>query len=71
MMLMFFIIVMCSYFYSVCLVSLVLKKPYSKEHLSVVAFKYSTCDIGNEFELCSMLKHGSNGKCMIYGPNGI
>ena len=44
-MLIFSIIVMCSYVYSVCLLSQVLKKSYLKEHLSVVASKYSLCDM--------------------------
>ena len=44
MMLIFSVIVMCSYLYSVCLVSWVLKNTYLKEHLSVIASKYSICD---------------------------
>ena len=36
--LIFAIIVICPYLYSMCLVSLVLKNTYFKEHLSVIAF---------------------------------
>ena len=57
----------------VCLVSRVLKNKYFKEHLSVVASKYSICDMENkaeEFTLCSMFKHIPNGTGMVYGPNG-
>ena len=69
---------MCSYLYSVCLVSRVVKNPYFKEQLSVVASKYSICDMENntcEFKLCSMFKHRPNGKAwfmapMEYSPNG-
>ena len=42
------VIVMCSYLYPVCLVSRVLSNSYFKEHLSVVDFKYSICDIENK-----------------------
>ena len=48
MMLIFSIIVMCSYPSSVWLVWLVLKNTSFKEHLSVVASKYSTWDIENK-----------------------
>ena len=40
-MLISFIIVMCSYLYSVCLVCLVLKSSYFKEHLPVVQWLLS------------------------------
>ena len=39
------ITVMCSYLYSVCLVSQVLKNTYFKEHFSVVVSKYSLSDM--------------------------
>ena len=42
------VIAMCSYLYSVCLVSRVSKNTYLKEHLSVVASKYSICNMENE-----------------------
>ena len=64
---------MRSYLYPVCLVSRVLKNTYFREHLSVVASKYSIYDMENEteeFTLCSMFKHISSGKGMVYGPNG-
>ena len=64
---------MCSYLYSVCLVSRVLKNTYFKEHFSVVAYKYNIRDMKNntqEFKLCSMFKHSTNEKGMVYGPNG-
>ena len=57
------VIVMCSYLYSVCLVSRVLKNAYFKELISVVASKYSICDMENktqEFKLCSMFKKDSS-----------
>ena len=38
-------IVMCSYLYSVCLVSWILKNTYVKEHLSVIASKYNIYDM--------------------------
>ena len=47
MMPIFSIFVMCSYLYPVCLVSLVLKNTYFKEHLSVVASKYSLSEMEN------------------------
>ena len=64
---------MCSYLYSVCLLSQVLKKTYPKEHLSVVASKYSLCDMENntQSKLCSMFKYSPKGKGMVYGPNEI
>ena len=46
-MLIFSIIVICSYLYSVCLFSLVLKDTYFKEHLSLVASKYSLTNMEN------------------------
>ena len=70
----FSIIVICSYLYSVCLVSAVLKNMYFKKHFSVVASKWSLCNTENntlEFKLCLMFKHSPNGKGMVYGPNGI
>ena len=44
-----------------------------KEHLSVIASKYSICDMKiktYEFTLCSTFKHSPNGKDMFYGPKG-
>ena len=41
-------IVMCSYLYSVCLVSRVLKNTYLKKHLSVIASKYNIYDMENK-----------------------
>ena len=73
MMLIVSVIVMCSYIYSVWLVSRVLKHTYLKEHLSVIASKYSICDMENkakEFTLCSIFKDSLNRKGMVYGPNG-
>ena len=67
------VIAVCSYLYPVYLVSRVLKNTYFREHLSVVASKYSIYDMENEteeFTLCSMFKHISSGKGMVYGPNG-
>ena len=64
---------MCSYLYSECLVSRVLKNTYFRENLSVVASKYNIHDMENqteEFTICLMFKHISNGKGMVYGPNG-
>ena len=46
-MLIFSVIVMRSYLYSVCLISQVLKKTYFKEHLLVIASKYNLCDMEN------------------------
>ena len=69
-MLIFCIIVMCLYLYSLSLVCWALN---NKEQLSVVASKYSICDMENntqEFKLCLVFKHSPNGKGMIYGPNG-
>ena len=74
MMLMFSVIVMCSHLCSVCLVCRVLKDTYFKEHLSVVASKYSICNTKNnawKLKLCSMFKHSPNWKGMVYVPNGI
>ena len=51
MMWIFSIIVMCSYLYAVCLVCRVLKNIYFKEHLSVVASRYSICDMENNRNL--------------------
>ena len=70
MMLILSINAMRSYLYPVCLVSRVLKNTYFREQLSVVASKYSICDMENELTLCSMFKHIPNGKGMVYGPNG-
>ena len=56
-----------------CEVSLVLQNTYLKEHLLVVASKYSLSDMKNntqEFKLCSMSKHSPYGKDIVYGPNG-
>ena len=67
-MLIFCIIVMCLYLYSGCLVYRVLKNTYFKEDLSVVASKYSICDMEkntSEFKLCSVFKHSPNGKGMV------
>ena len=64
---------MCLYLYLVSLVSRVLKSKYFNEHYSVVASKYSICDMLNktqELTLCSMFKHSPSGKGMVYGPNG-
>ena len=47
MMLIFTIIVMHSYPYSVCLVCLVLKKTFFNEHRCVIASKYSICNTEN------------------------
>ena len=73
MMLMFSIIVMCSCLYLVCLLCRVLKKTYFKQHLSVVASKYSLSDTQNntQSKSCSMFKYIPNGKDIAYGPNGI
>ena len=72
MMLIFSIIVMCSYFYLVCLLYRVLKKTYLKQHLSVVPSTYSLSATQNntQSKLCLMFKYSPNGKG-IYGPNGI
>ena len=73
MMLIVSVIVMCSYIYTVCLVSRVLKDIYLKKHLSVIASKYSIFDMENktkEFTLCSMFKYSPNRKGMVYCPNG-
>ena len=72
MMLIFSIIVMCSYLYLVCLLYRVLKKTYFKQHLSVVASKYSLSATPNntQSKLCSMFKYGPSGKGIVYGPNG-
>ena len=50
-----------SYLHSVCLVTLVLKNSYFKEHLPVVASKYSLSDVENNtsklfFEVIMMVK---------------
>ena len=73
MMLIFSAIVMCLYLYSVCLVSRVLKNTYLKENLSVIASKYSICDMEKktyEFTLCSMFKYSPNEKDLVYSPSG-
>ena len=51
MMLIFTIIVMCLYLYSVCLICLVLKDTYFREQPWVIAFKYSICDTENDKNL--------------------
>ena len=69
-MLVFSIIVICSYLYSVCLVCRFLKNTNFKGHLSVVVSKHSLCDTESntsEFKLTLMFKLSSNGK----GPSGI
>ena len=73
MMLIFSIIVMSSYLYLVCLLYRVLKKTYFKQHLSVVASKYSQSDTQNnaQSKLYSMFKYSPNGKGIVYGPSGI
>ena len=73
MMLIFSIIVMCSYLYLLCLFYRVLKKIYFKQHLSVVASKYSLSDTqsNTQSKLFSMFKYSPNGKDIVYGPNEI
>ena len=74
MMLIFSIIVICSYVYSVVFFSWILKSKHFWEHLSAVAFKYGIHDMENntwKFKLCSMFKHNLNGKGMVYGPNRV
>ena len=70
---------MCSYLYSVRLVSLVLKNAYFKEHLSVVAFKYSLSDawkviLGNlKYVQClniALMEKARFMAPMEYNPNG-
>ena len=71
MMLIFSIIAMCLYLYSMCMVCRVLKNTYFKEHPWVIASKYSICDSESntcEFKLCSMFKLSSNRKGMIFTP---
>ena len=48
MMLIFSVIVMCLYLYSVCLVSRVLKNTYFMESCSVIASKYSIYEMENK-----------------------
>ena len=70
MMLISSIVVMCLNLYLVCLVFQVLKNTYLKNHFSVVASKYSPCDMKNnlyEFKLCSVLKR--NIAPMEYNAN--
>ena len=62
MMLIFSIIVMCSYLNLVCLVCRVLKNTYFKEHVSVVASKYSICDTEK------MLRNLSYVQCLNIAP---
>ena len=47
---------LCSYLYLVCLLYRVSKKIYFKQHLSVVASKYSLSDVQNKTQskLCSI-----------------
>ena len=73
MMLIFSIFVMSSYLYLVCLLYRVLKKTYFKQHLSVVASKYSLSDTQNntQSKLCSMFQYSPNENGIVYGPNGI
>ena len=74
----FSIILICSYIYSVCLVSTVLKNTYFKKHLSLVASQWSLCSTENntpEFKLCLMFKDAPAEKAwfmapMEYIPNG-
>ena len=70
MLLIFSIIVMSSYLYLVCLLYQVLKKTYFKQHLSVVASKYSLSATPNntQSKLCLMFKYR---KGIVYRPNGI
>ena len=76
MMLIFSVIVMCSYLYSVCLVFRVLRNTYLKEQLSAVASKYNIWDMKNNMEkawfMAPMEKaYGPNGIYLIvYSPNG-
>ena len=51
MILIFTIIAMRSYLYSVCLVCIDLKNTYFIEHPWVIAFKYSICDMENDRNL--------------------
>ena len=67
----FSIIVTCPYIYSLCLVYQVLKNTYFKEYLSVVASKYYICDKENNTQEFKLFKCSPNGKCVIYGTNGI
>ena len=63
----FAIIVMCLYLYSVRLVYQIL----SFFNLSVVASKYRTCYMESntsEFKLRSMFKHNPDEKDMVYDP---
>ena len=61
-----------------CLVALVLKNTYFKEHPSVAASKYSICHMENntwEFKLCSMFNIAQMEKVWFkapveYRPNG-
>ena len=64
---------MCPYLYLVCLLYQVLKKIYFKQHLLVVASKYSLSATRNNTQpkLCSMFKYSPNGKGIVHGPNGI
>ena len=64
---------LCSYLYLVFLLYRVLKKTYFKQHLSVVASKYSLSDTQNntQSKLCSMFQYSPNENGIVYGPNGI
>ena len=81
MMLIFTIIAMLLYPYSVCLVCIDLKNTCFKEHPWVIAFKYSICDMENDRNLnyvhclnlapvekawfLGPMEYGSNGKGII------
>ena len=69
MMLIFSIIVISLYLYLLCLLYRVLKKTYFKQHLSVVASKYSLSAMPNntQSKLSSMFKYR---KSIVYCPNG-
>ena len=74
MMLVFTIIVMHSYLYSMWLLCLVLKNTYFKEHTGVIASKYSICNMENNRNLnyCFLLfKLRPNGEGMLFGSSGI
>ena len=71
MMLIFTIIVMRLYLFSVCMVCWVLKNMYFKEHPWMIASKYSMCDSENntwEFKLCSMFKLSPKEKVWFFTP---
>ena len=73
MMLIFSIIVMCSYLYSY--LSQVLTKTYFKEHPSVVGSKYGLCNMENNLNYVQYLNIVLMKKAwfmapMEYNPNG-